>query len=1165
MQEKPFCATHVHSFLSVLDGCGSIERYVEKAKSLNHPALAITEHGNMSSAYDLHDIAKKAGVKPILGCEFYLFREKDEFSDRLLEVYKERALARGEVLEEEDEGGEVFEDDDESTEEVEATSKKKTKKKDKSDIIKDFDRERYHQIVLVKNDAGWKNICKLNYYSFQKPDDSTYQEGKGLFYYKPMIKRPFLFEAKEGLIVTTSCLISEINRYIRYGLYDDAYALFERYKQQFGNDFYVEIQLNGVDDGDANQKLVNEKLIEFAKASDSKIILTGDTHYVDKGDGAFQDVMMAIAQGKKLDDPKLFTLGARNLHFQTREDYHQLNAEYGYNYSAEFIDECLDNTLEIADKVNFGFSTSKNYPKFNDSADDSKKQLAKLVTDALRDYILEKNMDATKAKRYKDRVKFEYDIIVKNGYSDYMLVVWDVVRFAKEKGITMGVGRGSVGSCLVAYLLGIAGLDPMEYDLFFERFINPEALSEPDIDMDFDSERRQEIIDYLKQKWGEENVVQVANFMTFNIKGSLRDLMRVFGRSYEDSNFLASDKVNMPEDLDADTIDDWFKKHETDTAIGRRILTWYESNQDIIECFKKMHGETRNLGLHAGGVLITPEPVYNYIPVNRSSKTLITGFPEAAGSVGKEGKISRASHKVLSSLGLLKLDILGLKTVTVIRKIVELVERRQQKDIRDEVYKLNLKNPELYREFSKGDNKLIFQFESSGISELIRKAKPKNFEHVAAINSLYRPAALNSGAAMAFADVCSGQKELEKTHPSVDEILKNTGGVIAYQEQLSRIINACTGIPFGKCEKMRKSIGDRSIGKYPELFEEFNLTFVDLCVKHVDMDRDVAEKLKQTILDNAGYLFNASHAFSYAYLAMQTLYLKMYYPEEFYSVCLTETNKDTELFSYISDAMKNGIQVEPPSILHSEMNFVPIKKGMIACGVSMVKGVKDKAYDEILQAQQMGYATLPDFLLHPWKKFNRGHCEALVKVGAFKDFEPNTKIALMVTEHHFDNRKDLNKLNRKKEVKYSGDMLRELYENLKNDNVSDFSEPEMDAMWLESTGFRYPFRNRFMKWLDNFAANGIVAATSWSASNKMVYGEVLSKEQKFTVNDMPFYRFKISDGCGDITVKVWDNQMRRAKSMNITDVGDLICIDLDFDETYGYNFSNSGKFINLSR
>ena len=279
-------------------------------------------------------------------------------------------------------------------------------------------------------------------------------------------------------------MVSEINRYIRFGLHDDAYALLELYKKHFKDDFYLEIQLNGVEAPNANQREINVKLIEFGKASGTKIILTGDVHYNEKGDGSLQDIIMAIGQGKKLNDPKLFTLDARDLHFQSREDYYEMNEKYNYNYSKEFIDECLDNTLEISDKVDFGFKKTKHYPKFHNNIEDSKTQFKKLVTDGLREYIRSQNMNKEKVQIYKDRVKYEYDVIIKNGYTDYLLIVWDVIRFCREQKIAVGVGRGSAGSSLIMFLLGVVGLDPLEYNLFFERFINPQALSDPDVDMD---------------------------------------------------------------------------------------------------------------------------------------------------------------------------------------------------------------------------------------------------------------------------------------------------------------------------------------------------------------------------------------------------------------------------------------------------------------------------------------------------------------------------------------------------------------------------------------------------------------------------------------------------------------------------------------------------------
>ncbi len=1150
-----FLHCHVHSFASILDGCGRIKDYIEKVKEYGMPGLTITDHGNMSATYDLFTECKKANVNPVIGCEFYVTKQRSE-----MEREYEDALSKGddEVFGSFDDSAvesrkETADDDDGSASEEKREKAVIDVEKAKKKLWNSIKRKSYHQIVLVKNEQGWKNACKLNYYSFQKESEAHHDHKRGDYYHRPRITREFLFEAGDGLITTSSCMASEINRLITANKDEEAFRLMAEYKKRFGHDFYIELQINEVNLEDVSQKKINSKLIEIADALDIKKIMTGDVHYVEKGSGELQDIVIAIARDGTIYDENAFKLHARSLHFHDREDYYEMNEKFGYGYTKEFIDECLDNTLEINEKCSFEFTKNKNYPKFTSSQKESRTKIVELCKIALKKYATDHNFDEETTKKYVDRLKHELEIINKNGYTDYFLIVWDIIQFCIRSDIKRGIGRGSVGSSLVAFLLGISGLDPIKFDLYFERFINPEALAEPDIDMDFDSERRDEIYEYLKQKWGEDCVVRIGSYTEFHIKSAIHSISKAYKRDIHEVKFVNEMLPDEKDDnrLTDENVDAWFEALEdADDSKMRRVYQWYLENKDVIHWFKKMFGDIKGIGQHAGGVLITPTPIYHFIPVNRIGGTLVTAFAEAS------------SHKNLSALGLLKLDVLALNTVTSIRKTIELVKEKRGVDISNDVWDIDLENQALYDEFAKGDNFLVFQFESTGISDLTKLTQPRNIHDVAGINACYRPSVLGSGAAFRYGKISSGREEVVPVHPLVDEILKNTHGVIVYQEQVSRIINACAGIPIGKAELIRRAIMDK---KYPHLLVEFNEKFVDHCVEN-GMQKEEAENVKEFLLANSGYAFNASHSYSYAYIAMQTLYLKMYYSAEYYAVELSMNKKEYKIGMYIMDAMKRGVNVTEPDVKVSRGYFFPATESKIACGFNVIKGLGPVACQEIerMRAANDGFENMDivGFATLPWKKVNKKHMGLLAMTGSFLSMEKNTKLATTILEHHAEKKKDLNKTDRKGNVKYSIDHLRARYDELVAGDMRDFSEKEMSQNWKKATGFANPFKNKFKKYMSALSTHGVVGATAWSDERPFVYGEIMSVEERPTKKGGVFYKASISDGIGEINFKVWENQMKKKNVSDGLREGVICCVELTKD-TFGYTFKHNGRFVVL--
>ncbi len=1132
-----FVQLHLHTDASILDGVGQIEKYVRTAKEFGMPGIAITDHGVLSNTLNFHRECRKAGINPILGSEFYVNLSEEQKKEEY-----ERLMALGDS----EEAKEMIEEDEE--EDVESTSTKKHRKS-----LQSAERKYFHQIVLVKNEEGWKNVCKMNYFSFLKQTDKLFDKSKGEYYYKPRITREFLFELKNGVVVTSSCMASEINRYIMHGNIQKAYELVELYKKNFGADFYIELQFNEINTPEVSQIKINEELIKIADALNIKVILTGDVHYNFKGDDVLQDAIIAINQRTTIYDEKAFKLHARSLYFHSRDDYHRLSEEFGFNYAPEFIDKCLDTTLEINEKCDFDFNKKKSYPRYSRTQEESVKKIKELCRDALQKFIIKKNLSKEQQQVYIDRLKYELGIINKNGYTDYFLTLWDLVEHCNKIGIRRGVSRGSVTSSLTAFLLDISKVDPIKYGLFFERFMNEEAMATPDADLDFCSDRRDEAIEYLKQKWGEDCVVRVGNFNTFNVRGGLKDLVRVFDRSWDDIEFLCNEnKGNIDTKLTDETIDAWFEQYEDmNDAREKRIYKWYTDNKDIVEWFKKIYGSVRNVSQHAGGVVITPEPIYNFIPVNRSKNVLITGYPEAD------------AHKDLSELGLLKYDILGLSTVSIIDQTIKLIKEKRGIDVTEQIDDIDLENPELYKEFSKGENFLVFQFESEGMSALIKQSNPQNIYDVSCVNANNRPGPLNSGAAYEWAKCCFGSEEPRKIHPLIDPILEETRGVISYQEQITLIINACTGISLGKAEKIRKSIEAATkvppVIKYPELFEEFKETFVELAMKN-GIEQDVAEYIKEYLLSSAGYLFNKSHSIPYSIGAMQTIWLKIYYPAEFYAVNLSRVKDEKEFGLYIGDALRRGVLVSEPDVLHSEYSFTTKDDKTIVCGLNILKGLGNVAYRELVNSGRK-FTNIVEFLSYDWKKLNKKCLEVLAKSGSLKSLEENTKVVLELIAYHLENKKNLNKTDRKGNVKYSLENLQQRYDELMQMGMKDYTENEYLQLWKEATGFSNPFKNRFAKYLGTFAQYGIVSLSAWKDISRYVYGEITSREELFTKNDKPYTRVRISDGFNENAIVIWDNHMRKNDGMRHgLQPGNVVCIELDKDN-FGFKYRNDGRFI----
>jgi len=915
-----------------------------------NPGVAITDHGNMSAVYHLQKEAAKYGLNPIFGCEFYMNNKIGET----------------------DENG------------------------------KRVDRSGDHCIVLAKNEQGYKNMCRLNYLSFN--------EG---FYYRPKITRKQLFEYSDGLIVTTSCISHEINKLILKGEYEEAYNLVEEYRVIFKDDFYIEIQLNELD----MQKQANTKLIEFANLLNIPIILTSDVHYPYKGDADLQDLLIHLNRGTtiKTEKEKIFALHARNLYYTTRDDIQAHNQEWKYGYSEEFIDKCLENTLEINDKCRHKLPVGKlQFPVFDYTNTIIKDKKFESAIDylicrcdrALKKLEIDKIIPFDKflIDDYKKRYDFELKAICDNGYADYFLIIADLCDYAVQNKIARGAARGSVSGSLIAFLLGITDIDPLRFNLYFERFMGgttAEDVRTPDIDLDFDSDNKDKLEKYLGEKYGQDHVAHVITCSTFNARGILRDLTRVLNRNSADISFMCK---ALPEKLSS--LSKHFNKIKKELIskdseeLGKsetRTLNWINDNQDLIEYADRLLHQVRHYGKHACAVVVTPGPIYDYIPVNRVNGGIVTGFQESG------------DLKELQDLGLLKIDILGLNNVSIIDHTIDMVKTTQNKDITSEVKNINLDNPKLYSKFAEGKNAFVFQFSSDGINKLIKATKPDCFEDVCAINSLYRPANLASGMAWKFAKCKRDADEREYAHPALKTILEKNYSLCCYQEDLMEICHDIAGFSWVDSDKTRKNLYKWNKMEDSEK-DKFQNKFIDGCKEHSNIDENGAKDIFDFLVKHVGYLFNKSHSVAYSLLAMQTIFLKIYYPLEFYSVVLSRTmsgkNDAATLISNIENIRNMGINILSFDINESKENF-DLKDGNLRASLRLIDGLGDKGAHQIVENQP--YINMYDFLTRntfKGSKVNKKHLDHLVKVGAFQSLESNwAKADVMIALFQNDSKK----------------------------------------------------------------------------------------------------------------------------------------------------------------
>jgi len=894
-----FTHLHVHSEYSLLDGACRIEPMLDKIKSMGQTSVAITDHGVMYGVIDFYKAALARGIKPVIGCEVYV-APRSRF-----------------------------------------------------DKVHGIDSERYHLVLLCKNNEGYKNLIKLV--------SEGWVNG---FYTKPRVDKDILEKYNEGLIALSGCLAGEVARALQQGDYDEAKRVAEWYRETFGEgNYYLEIQNHGLDE----QLRINPELIRLSKELCIPLAATNDAHYVDKSDAKMQQVLICIQTNHTVGEDT-------GLEFGTSEFY--LKSETEMLEAFPQCPEAVENTARIAEQcsVEFEFGKTK-LPHFE-------------VPDGYGHFewfscLCRKGFFERYGKNppaeYVDRLNYELEVINKMGYVDYYLIVYDFIRHAKKEGIPVGPGRGSGAASICAYCIGITGIDPMKYNLLFERFLNPERVSMPDFDVDFCFERRGEVIDYVIEKYGSDHVAQIVTFGTLAAKAAIRDVGRALGMPYSTVDNIAK---QVPNELNI-TIDRALKR-------STEFKSLYENDdeaRELIDMAKKVEGMPRHASTHAAGVVITHDPVVSYVPLARNDEAIVTQFPMTT----------------LENLGLLKMDFLGLRTLTVIKSAEKLI-RKSVPDF--SIDNIDTEDKAVFEMMCSAQTEGVFQFESAGMRSVLSQLKPESLEDLIAVISLYRPGPMDS--IPTYIENRHNPHKITYKTPELKSILDVTYGCMVSQEQVMQICRELAGYSYGRADIVRRAMSKKKHDVMLKERDNFVYGIVDdkgnvVCEGAVrrGIDEKTANEIFDEMMSFASYAFNKAHAAAYAYVAYQTAWLKCHYPCEFLAALLTSFLDNTnKVVQYIGECSRLGIKILPPDINRSSESF-EVSDGNIHFSLLAVKNLGRNFIKRMTAEREINgrFVDFYDFCRRMYgKDFNRRAIESLVKCGAFDGLGANRNQMITVTD-----------------------------------------------------------------------------------------------------------------------------------------------------------------------
>jgi DNA polymerase III subunit alpha len=788
----------------------------------------------------------------------------------------------------------------------------------------------YHLTLLAKNNIGYKNLMKLT--------SIGYMEG---FYYKPRIDLESLFQHKEGLIVLSGCMTSEFSGYLLRNKDEEAEKYLDKMIQEFGkDDFYIELQRNGIPE----QEIIYKKSIELAEKKGLKLVATSDVHYLTKEDSFAHEVMLCIQTSKTLEDEKRMKFSTQEFYFKTAEEMEKLFSE---------VPSAISNTLEIAEKCNVKIDFSQRHlPKFNVP---DNKDLDEYLKDLCDKSLVEKYPDAKEAE--KQRLEFELKTIKDMGFSSYFLIVSDFIQYAKKEGIPVGPGRGSAAGSIVSYLLDITTLDPLKYDLLFERFLNPARITMPDIDIDFCKDGRAKVIDYVTQKYGRENVAQIITFGTMAARMVVRDVGRVLNIPLVEVDMLAkhippTPKVSLKASIEE--VPELRKYYEENTTYKR-----------LFDIALKLEGMTRQTGIHAAGIVISEGALTEHTPLNKSGTDITTQY---------EGGC-------LEDIGLLKMDFLGLKTLTVIKGACDII--KQVKEIDIDINNIPLDDKKTYELLNEGKTVGVFQLESDGMRNLAKNMGVDSFEVILALLALYRPGPLDW--APDFVERKHGNMEITYEHPLMEGILKETYGIMLYQEQVMQVVNQLAGFTLAEADLLRRAMGK----KKHDVMEAQRQKFIEGAAKHNNIQNRLADKIFDNIFKFAGYGFNKSHSAAYAMISYQTAYLKANYPVCYMcSLLSSEVDNSDKIVKYMEECKEMEIETFFPDVNESFSKFTVVGNG-IRFGLSAIKNIGEGAIESIVNArtEKGKFTSIYNFCEHiEAGVVNKRAIESLIKSGSFDSF-----------------------------------------------------------------------------------------------------------------------------------------------------------------------------------
>jgi len=921
-----FVHLHLHTDYSLLDGACEIKSLTEESARRSMPAVAVTDHGNLFAAQNFYHEATTRGVKPIIGCEVYV--AKGSRHDRGTDSVQQRQSGNGHAN---------------------GSTKPNGAGRLNSGPGKNAARDAgsapgyrgtNHLVLLCENAEGYQNLIKLV--------SAGYLEG---FYYKPRIDHDLLAKHSKGLIALSACLSGEVNEGLLEGGYEKARESAHRLRDIFGKgNFFLEVQDQGLE----IEKKLNQDIVRLSKESGIPLVATNDCHYLTQADARAQEVLLCIQTGKVMSD-------AHRMKFPTDQFYFKSAQEMAHIFRE--IPESLERTWTIAERCNLKIEqVASPFPEFQVPCGETPdSHFEKVVREgfAERAQHLESQAAAGNLRRsladYEVRLSDEIRMIKRMKFPGYFLVVWDFIRYARAQGIPVGPGRGSAAGSLVSYALRITDVDPMQYDLLFERFLNPERVSLPDIDIDFCMRRRSEVIEYVTGKYGRDNVAQIITFGTMAAKAAIKDVGRAMDMPYGEVDRLAK--------LVPTTFNIKLKDALEQAPQLRQAIESDPRVADLFQIAQRLEGLSRHASTHAAGVVISPRPLTEIVPLYKTNRDEI---------------ITQYDMKALDRLGLLKMDFLGLTTLTVIDDAVKLIaqNRRQAVDLSG----LPLDDEATYKLFARGETTAIFQFESHGMRDILRRYQPTRVEDLTALNALYRPGPIQGGMIDDFINRKHGKKKVTYDLPELKDILEETFGVILYQEQVMQIANRLAGFSLGQADLLRKAMGK----KKPEEMAAQRTKFLAGCESN-KLPAKKAERIFDLMEEFAGYGFNKSHSCAYALLAYQTAYLKTHFPVEFMAALLTsETGNTDKVVKYINEARGMGITVLPPDVNSSDLNFTPVGEA-IRFGLAAIKNVGEGTARGIIESRvRLGsFKTIYDFCddVDP-RVLNKRALESLIKSGA---------------------------------------------------------------------------------------------------------------------------------------------------------------------------------------